>query len=78
MKTSLIFVLGVGMGCVLGLLIAPEPGKVTRKKIRAEADRMIDKALAKKQLKELVADGTVTTVSPIETKRQSVLLNLFW
>jgi gas vesicle protein len=75
MKTSLIFVMGVGMGVVLGLLIAPEPGKVTRKKIRAEADRMIDKALAKKQLKDLVADGTVTTVRP--AVKRSVLFNLF-
>jgi gas vesicle protein len=63
MKTSLLFVLGVGMGVVLGLLIAPESGKITRKKIRAEADRIIDQALAKKQLKELVADGTVTTTA---------------
>ena len=59
MKTSLIFVLGVGMGTVLGLLIAPEAGRVTRRRIREEADRMIDKALAKKQLEELEADGVV-------------------
>ena len=77
MKTSLIFVLGVGMGVALGLLIAPESGKATRKKIKAEADRMIDKALAKKQMKELVADGIATTVNTVEKKR-SVLLNLFW
>jgi gas vesicle protein len=76
MKTSLIFVLGVGMGVALGLLIAPEAGKVTRKKIKAEADRMIDKALAKKQLKSLVADGTATTVRT--DRKKSVLLNMFW
>jgi gas vesicle protein len=63
MKTSLIFVLGVGMGVVLGLLIAPESGKATIRKIRAEADKMIDKALAKKQLKELVSEGTVVTTA---------------
>lgn len=63
MKTSLIFLLGVGMGVVLGLLVAPEAGKITRKKIRAEADRIIDKALAKKQLKELEAEGIVTTTA---------------
>jgi gas vesicle protein len=63
MKTSLIFVLGVGMGVVLGLLVAPESGRVTRRKIRAEADRIVDKALAKKQLKELVKDGTATTTA---------------
>ena len=68
MKTSLIFVLGVGMGVVLGLLIAPESGRVTRKRIREEADRIIDKALAKKQLKELQDEGLVTTtaVDPVE------------
>ena len=52
-KTSLIFLLGLGMGTVLGIIIAPEAGRITRRKIREEADRMIDKALAKKQLKEL-------------------------
>jgi|GEM_PF-3657617 len=53
MKTSLIFLLGVGMGTVLGLIVAPEPGRVTRRKIREEADRLIDKALAKAELKKL-------------------------
>ncbi len=56
MKTSLIFLLGLGMGTVLGILIAPEAGRITRRKIRDEADRMIDKALAKKQLQELQAE----------------------
>jgi gas vesicle protein len=71
MKTSLIFVLGVGMGVVLGLLVAPEPGRVTRRKIRAEADKMIDKALAKKQLKELEAEGLVTTTA-VEVERYTL------
>lgn len=75
MKTSLIFVLGVGMGVVLGLLVAPEAGKITRKKIRVEADRIIDKAMAKKQLKELVAEGIVTTTS-LKPMRSGIL-NLF-
>ena len=52
MKTSLIFLLGLGMGTVLGILVAPEAGRITRRKIRDEADRIVDKALAKKQLKE--------------------------
>ena len=52
MKTSLIYLLGLGMGTVLGLLIAPEAGKITRRKIRDEADRIIDKAIAGKNLKE--------------------------
>lgn len=74
MKTSFVFVLGMGMGVVLGLLLAPEAGKITRRKIREEADRIIDRALAKKQLKELVADGTVTTTA---VKPRSKVFNLF-
>jgi gas vesicle protein len=73
MKTSLIFILGVGMGYVLGLLVAPESGKVTRMKIRAEADRMIDKAMAKKHLKDLEADGVVTTTSATSSRRSLTL-----
>jgi gas vesicle protein len=57
------FVLGVGMGVVLGLLVAPESGKATRRRIRAEADRMIDQALANKQLKNLQEDELVTTTA---------------
>jgi gas vesicle protein len=49
MKTSLIFLLGMGMGTVLGILIAPEAGKITRRKIRDEADKFIDQALQKRQ-----------------------------
>lgn len=49
MKTSLMFLLGIGMGTVLGILVAPEAGKITRRKIRDEADRLIDQALEKKK-----------------------------
>ena len=49
MKTSLIFLLGMSMGTVLGILIAPEAGKITRRKIRDEADKFIDQQLQKKQ-----------------------------
>jgi gas vesicle protein len=49
MKTSLMFLLGIGMGTVMGILIAPEAGKITRRKIRDEADRLIDQALDKKR-----------------------------
>lgn len=45
--------LGIGMGTALGILVAPEAGRITRRKVRDEADRMIDKVLAKKQLKDL-------------------------
>jgi gas vesicle protein len=66
MKTSLIFLLGLGMGTVLGLLIAPEAGRITRRKIRNEADKLIDKALAKKQLKELAQDPDVVVITEEE------------
>jgi len=46
MKTSLMFLLGIGMGTVIGILIAPEAGKMTRRKIRDEADRIVDKMRA--------------------------------
>jgi gas vesicle protein len=63
MKTSLIFILGVGMGVVLGILVAPESGRVTRRKIREEADRIVDQALAKKQLNALTAETKLTTAA---------------
>jgi gas vesicle protein len=65
MKTSLIYLLGLGMGVVLGVLIAPEAGRITRRKIRDEADKLIDKAIAKKQLRELeeeaLSDDVIVT-----------------
>jgi len=54
MKSSLIFLAGLGMGTILGILIAPEPGPVTRRKIKEEADRIVDKAIIKKRLKQEV------------------------
>ena len=66
MKTSLIFLLGIGMGTVLGILIAPEAGKITRRKIRDEADRIIDQTLQKtRQQAEL--DRLANTLEPAET-----------
>ena len=53
MKTSLIFLLGIGMGTVIGILVAPEAGKITRRKIREEADRIIDETLAKRKMKQI-------------------------
>jgi gas vesicle protein len=52
MKSSLIFLAGLGLGAVLGILTAPEPGPVTRRKIRAEADKIVDKAITKKRLRK--------------------------
>jgi gas vesicle protein len=72
MKTSLIFLLGIGMGTVLGILIAPEAGKITRRKIRDEADKLIDQAMQKKRQQAEInrleatlepADQTVLTES---------------
>lgn len=66
MKTSLIFLLGIGMGTVLGILIAPEAGKITRRKIRDEADRLIDQALQKKKMEEEV-NRLESQFEPVET-----------
>lgn len=66
MKTSLIFLLGIGMGTVLGILIAPEAGKITRRKIRDEADKLIDQALQKKR--QQAAIGRLeATLEPADT-----------
>jgi len=70
MKASLIFLLGLGMGTVIGILIAPEAGRITRRKIRNEADKMIDKALAKAQLKELAQDPDISIIT--EEERSTV------
>jgi gas vesicle protein len=69
MKTSLIFLLGMGMGVALGLLTAPESGRITRRKIRKEADRLIDRTLAKRELKKLIDSGLVTTTAVEPTER---------
>lgn len=66
MKTSLIFLLGIGMGTVLGILIAPEAGKITRRKIRDEADRIIDQTLQKKR-QQAEIDRMATTLEPADT-----------
>lgn len=66
MKTSLIFLLGIGMGTVLGILIAPEAGKITRRKIRDEADKLIDQALQKKQ-QQVEINRLEATLEPADT-----------
>lgn len=52
MKSTLIFLSGLGLGTVLGLLIAPEPGRVTLKKIKVEADKIVDNIVRKQQMKK--------------------------
>ena len=66
MKTSLIFLLGIGMGTVLGILIAPEAGKITRRKIRDEADRIIDQTLQKKK-QQAEINRLEATLEPADT-----------
>jgi len=56
MKSSLIFLSGVAMGTVLGLLIAPESGRATARKIKKEADRLIDRIKQKESLREQVSE----------------------
>lgn len=68
MKSSFIFLLGLGMGTVLGILIAPDAGKVTRRRIRDEADKIIDKAMAKKRLKETAAEAAPDVVVVTEER----------
>lgn len=66
MKTSVMFLLGIGMGTVLGILIAPEAGKITRRKIRDEADRIIDQTLQKKK-QQAELDRLEMNFEPAET-----------
>lgn len=66
MKTSFIFLLGIGMGTVLGILIAPEAGKITRRKIRDEADKLIDQTLQKKR-QQAELNRLEATLEPAET-----------
>jgi hypothetical protein len=58
MKSCLIFLSGLGLGVVLGLLVAPEPGRVTLLKVKAEADRLVDKVVEKERLKAANAGVT--------------------
>jgi gas vesicle protein len=46
------------MGTVLGILIAPDPGPVTRRRIKAEADKIVDKAIVKRRIKQEVEMAT--------------------
>lgn len=66
MKTSLMFLLGIGMGTVLGILIAPEAGKITRRKIRDEADRIIDQTMQKKR-QQAAINRLEATLEPADT-----------
>jgi gas vesicle protein len=68
MKSSLIFLLGLGMGTVLGILIAPDAGRVTRRRIRDEADKIVDRAMAKKRLKETAAEAVPDVVVVTEER----------
>lgn len=56
------------MGTVLGILIAPDAGRVTRRRIRDEADKIIDKAMAKKRLKETAAEAASDVVVVTEER----------
>jgi hypothetical protein len=63
MKSTMIFLSGVGLGVVLGLLFAPEPGRVTLLKVRTEADRIVDKVLQKERLNRQVQHAEESVVS---------------
>ena len=40
------FIFGLAAGALIGVLIAPAPGAETRKRIKEEADKIVDGALA--------------------------------
>ena len=46
------FIIGIVAGAAFGVLLAPAKGVETRRKIREEADKMIDEALSYNQRKE--------------------------
>lgn len=48
------------MGTVIGILIAPEAGKITRRKIRDEADRLIDEKIRKRRQQQVLDRSSVT------------------
>jgi len=56
MKSSLIFLAGVAMGTILGMLIAPESGRVTVYRIRQEADRIVDRVVKRESLNKHVSE----------------------
>ncbi|MBT1700077.1 YtxH domain-containing protein [Fulvivirgaceae bacterium PWU4] len=60
------------MGTVLGILVAPDAGKVTRRRIRDEADKIIDKALAKKRLKETAVEAAPEVLVVTEEERYTI------
>ena len=47
LKSLVTFVSGVAVGIVIGMLIAPEEGKVTRNRIKYKAKREIDQLKGK-------------------------------
>jgi len=42
-RLSLIFLIGIAMGTALGLLIAPEPARATLRKVKRDADKLVEK-----------------------------------
>ncbi len=52
MKSTLLFLSGLGLGTLLGLLSAPESGRITRRKVKAEADRIVDNAMQRRKLRQ--------------------------
>jgi gas vesicle protein len=48
-RLSAIFLIGVAMGTALGLLMAPEPARATLRKVKRDADKLIDKVEELKQ-----------------------------
>ena len=49
MERFISFVLGLATGAAIGILLAPAPGSETRRRIKEEADKLVDDALSMKK-----------------------------
>ena len=59
------FLIGVTLGTILGLLVAPRPGKETRKKLKEEAEKYLDIG---KEAYEDVREKYEEDVEPVVSK----------
>ena len=71
------FLLGVGMGAILGVLFAPRPGKETREKLKADASEYFEKGQELfEDAKEEYEENLEPVVKKIMTKMAPVIAEL--